>query len=160
MRKGKPMKIAVSSSGDNLEARLDPRFGRCGYFLIIEMDNMEFEVFPNKNAMLGGGAGIQSAQFVASKGAQAVITGRCGPNAVQTLNAAGIKLYTGQGGSIKDVVKRLKQGQMRPVTEANATHHAGTGGVGMGGGRGLGGGRGMGGRRGMGGGGGMAGGRR
>ena len=149
------MKIAVSSSGDNLEAQLDPRFGRCAYFLIVNPDNMDFEAFPNENATLGGGAGIQSAQFVASKGAQAIITGRCGPNAVQTLNAAGIRLYTGQDGRIKDVVEKLKQGQMSPVTEANAPSHAGTGGRGMGGG----GGRGMGGGggRGMGGGGGRRG---
>ena len=134
------MKIAVSSSGDNLEAQLDPRFGRCGYFLIVDTDNMDFESFPNENATRGGGAGIQSAQLIASKGAQAVITGRCGPNAVQTLNAAGIKLYTGQNGRIRDAVEKLKQGQMSPVTEANAPIHAGTGGRGMGSGRGMGGG--------------------
>ena len=136
------MKIAVSSSGKNLEAQLDPRFGRCDYFLIVDTDNMDFEVFPNGNAMLAGGAGIQAAQFVASKGAQALITGRCGPNAVQMLTAAGIKLYAGQDGRIRDVVERFRQGQMTPATEANAPSHAGTGG--MGGSRGMGGGRGMG----------------
>jgi len=68
------MKIAISSSGQNLAAQLDPRFGRCRYFLIIETDTMSFEVFDNDNAALGGGAGIQSAQFVAAKGAKALIT--------------------------------------------------------------------------------------
>ena len=52
------MKIAISSSGQDLAAQLDPRFGRCRYFLIIETDTMGFEVCDNDNAALGGGAGI------------------------------------------------------------------------------------------------------
>ena len=79
------MKIAISSSGQDLAAQLDPRFGRCRYFLIIETDTMSFEIFDNDNAALGGGVGIQSAQFIAAKGAKALITGHCGPNAMQTL---------------------------------------------------------------------------
>ena len=71
------MKIAVSSSGKGLDSQIDSRFGRCAYFLIVETDDMSFEVFDNESSALGGGAGIQSAQFVASKGVKAVITGNC-----------------------------------------------------------------------------------
>lgn len=133
------MKIAVSSSGKDLNAQLDPRFGRCAYFLIVDSEDMSFEVFENKNAMLGGGAGLQSAQFISSQRAEALITERCGPNAVQTLNAAGIILYTGQAGTIKDLVKACQKGEMDSSTAANAPLHAGTGGKGLGGGRGMGG---------------------
>jgi predicted Fe-Mo cluster-binding NifX family protein len=159
------MKLAISSSGKDLNSQLDPRFGRCAYFLVINPDDMGFEVFNNDSAVLGGGAGIQSAQFVASKGVDAVITGNCGPNAVQTLTAAGVELFAGQTGTVKEVVERFKKGQLRPTSEANVDSHfgmapgAGSGpGGGMGGGRGMGGGmgggrgmgRGMGGGRGMG----------
>jgi Dinitrogenase iron-molybdenum cofactor len=72
-RRGK-MKIAVSSTGKNLESSIDPRFGRCAYFLIVETDSMNCEVLDNQSAALGGGAGIQSAQFIASKGVSSVIT--------------------------------------------------------------------------------------
>jgi len=137
------MKIAVSSTGRDLDAKLDPRFGRCQCFVIVDVDAMGFEAFENENAALGGGAGIQAAQFVASKGVAAVITGNCGPNAVQTLNAAGIKLYSGQSGRVGDLVEQYKQGQLTPTTQANASLHAGSGGKGMGRGMG-GGGRGMG----------------
>ena len=143
------MKVAVSASGKDLASKLDPRFGRCRYYLFIETDDMTTESIENPNAAMGGGAGIQAAQFIAAKGAQAVITGRCGPNAFDTLNAAGIKLYAGQQGRIQNVIEKLNQGQMNPVTEANASSHAGTGGIGMGKGRGMGGGKGMGGGRGM-----------
>jgi len=149
------MKLAISSTGKDLNSQLDLRFGRCAYFLVINPDDMSFEVFNNESAVLGGGAGIQSAQFLASKGVDAVITGNCGPNAVQTLTAAGVELFAGQTGTVKAVVERFKKGQLRPTSEATVDSHfgmsagAGSGlGGGMGGGRGMG--RGMGGGRGMG----------
>ena len=72
------MKVAVSSTGSDLDAQVDPRFGRCAYFLIVNPDDMAFEAFENESVSLGGGAGIQSPQFVASKGATVVITGNVG----------------------------------------------------------------------------------
>ena len=144
------MKIAVSSSGKDLDAQIDPRFGRCGYFLIIDTEDMSYEAFGNENAALGGGAGIQSAQFVASKGVEALITGHCGPNAVQTLTAAGIKFYVGQTGTVREAVESYKNERLTTATEANAPAHAGMGGGGRG--KGMGG---MGRGRSMGGGGGM-----
>lgn len=144
------MKLAVSSSGKDLDAQIDPRFGRCGYFLIIDTEDMSYEAFGNENAALGGGAGIQSAQFVASKGVEALITGHCGPNAVQTLTAAGIKFYVGQTGTVREAVESYKNGRLTTATEANAPAHAGMGGGGRG--KGMGG---MGRGRSMGGGGGM-----
>ena len=150
------MKIAVSSSGEDLDAQIDPRFGRCACFLIVETDDMTFEVFNNENIALGGGAGIQSAQFVASKGALAVITGNCGPNAVRTLAAAGVTLYVGQSGRVKEALERYKNGALRSTNEPNVSDHYGMGqnasamepqqgfGRGMGMGRGMGQGMGMG----------------
>jgi predicted Fe-Mo cluster-binding NifX family protein len=140
------MKVAVSSSGKDLNAPLDPRFGRCPYFVIVETEDMTFEVLANEAGASGGGAGIQAARQVASKKVDAVITGNCGPNAVQTLSAAGIRLYSGQSGTVREVVELLKRGGMNPTTDANAPLHAGTGGRGMGGGRRMG----MGRRRGRG----------
>ena len=149
------MKVAVSSSGKNLDSQIDPRFGRCACFMIVETDDMNFEVFDNENIALGGGAGIQSAQFVASKGIQAVITGNCGPNAVRTLSAAGVKLFVGQSGTIKEAIERYKSGELKSTDEPSVSDHYGMGEVGpmrdqqgQGFGRGMGMGRGMG--RGMG----------
>ena len=122
------MRVAVSSSGSDLESQIDTRFGRCAYFLIVETDDMSFEAFDNENIALGGGAGIQSAQFVASKGAKAVITGNCGPNAVRTLSAAGVEVFVGQTGTVKEAVIRYKNDALRPATEANVPDHFGAGG--------------------------------
>lgn len=147
------MKLAVSSNGENLDAQLDPRFGRCAFFLVVNPDDMSFEAFNNESAAQGGGAGIQAAQFLASQGVAAVITGNCGPNAVQTLAAAGVDLFADQAGTVKEVVEKFKKSNLRPANEATVDSHFGMGsgtGLGRGGGmgRGMGGGRGQG--RGMG----------
>ena len=119
------MKVAVSASGKSLDSRIDPRFGRCANFIIVETEDLSFEAFSNENNALSGGAGIQSAQFVASKGAEAVITGHCGPNAVDTLSAAGIQIFVGETGTVLEAVERLKSGALKPSTEANVTDHHG-----------------------------------
>lgn len=138
------MKIAISSSGNTLDDMVDPRFGRCAYFVIVETDDMSVEVFDNESISLGGGAGIQAAQFVANKGAEAVITGNCGPNAVQTLSASHIKIYVGQSGTVREVIERFKNGEIESTLTANVTSHHGMGGsAGMGRGLGRGMGRGM-----------------
>jgi len=151
------MKVAISSSGKNLDSLIDPRFGRCPYFVIVETDDMSFEVFDNDSIALGGGAGIQSAQFISSKGAKAVITGNCGPNAVKTLSAAGVELYLGTTGTVKEVLGNYKTGNMKPTKKANVSDHSGLAGktsvgrgLGMDRGRGRDQGMGMGGGRGMG----------
>jgi predicted Fe-Mo cluster-binding NifX family protein len=158
------MKLAVSSQGKNIESPVDPRFGRCAYFLIVETDDLRFEAFDNENRSLGGGAGIQSAQLVASKGAKVILTGFCGPNAVRTLSAAGIELYVVQRGTVKEAVEKYIKGELKPSEEANVADHFGLGRAGsrsdtqtmgfggrvMGMGRGMGLGRGGGRGRGMG----------
>jgi predicted Fe-Mo cluster-binding NifX family protein len=144
------MKVAVSSSGTNLDSQIDPRFGRCAYFVIVNTDDMSFEAFDNEGIALGGGAGIQSSQFVASKGAGAIITGNIGPNAVQTLSAAGVEIFMGQTGSVREAVERYRRGDIKPEGSPNVTDHYGTGGGASGMGRMCGMGRGMGMGKGMG----------
>ena len=162
------MKIAVSSTGQTLDSAVEARFGRCPYFLIVNPATLEFEAIANTNAELGGGAGIQSAELIAEKGASVVLTGSCGPNALQVLEKAGIKVVTGVAGPVSEVVQQFTAGSLKPASSAQTSPSLSgiTGrGVGGGGGRGIGGGgRGMGGGgrgRGIGGGGrGMGGGGR
>jgi len=147
------MKIAVSATGPTLDAEVDPRFGRCQYFIIADPDTMEFESLDNTNAMAAGGAGISTAQMIAGKGAEAVLTGNCGPNAFQVLSAAGIQVITGVSGKVKDAIQSYKSGGLQSSSQPNVADHFGMGGgSGMGGGmgRGMGGGSGMGGGMGRG----------
>ena len=144
------MKIAISSTGRTLDADIDPRFGRCQFFIIVDLETMEFEAVDNASAMSAGGAGISAAQMIAGKGVQAVLTGNCGPNAYQVLSPAGIKVITGVTGKVKDAIESYKSGKLQASSQANVPDHFGMGGrSGMGGGFGRGGGRGMGRQRDM-----------
>ena len=139
------MKIAVTSTGPKLDDTMDPRFGRCAYFIIVETDDMSFKAFNNENIALGGGAGIQSAQFVASKGAGVVLTGNCGPNAIQTLSASHVEVFVGQSGTVREAIERHTRGDIKPTSKPNVADHYGMGsGGGMGRGMGMGRGGGMG----------------
>ncbi len=167
------MKIAISSSGPDLDSQVDPRFGRCQYFMIVDPDDMSFEAVPNGNLAQGSGVGIQSAKVVADKGAKAVLTGNVGPNAHRVLSEAGLDVMTGVSGTVREATQRYKNGELKSSDKPNAqkflgaqananqpqgswprqASEAGYGmGRGMGGGRGVGCGRGMGMGRGMGGG--------
>ncbi|MBN1644290.1 MAG: NifB/NifX family molybdenum-iron cluster-binding protein [Dehalococcoidales bacterium] len=122
------MKIAVSANGPGLDAEVDPRFGRCQYFILVDPDDMNFEVINNLSNMATGGAGISTAQSLTNKGIETVITGNCGPNAYQVLSAAGIKVITGISGKVKDAVIGYKSGKLLVSMHPNVTMHFGTGG--------------------------------
>jgi len=125
------MKICVSSTADSLDAPVDPRFGRCPYFIIVDSDTMQFEVIPNAASGAMGGAGIQATQIIVSKGVKVVITGNVGPNAFQALSAAGIKIITGAYGTVREVIEKYKRGDLKETGSPTVRGH-----FGMGGGRG------------------------
>lgn len=122
------MKIAVSSTGKDLDAQVDPRFGRCQNLIIVDTDSLEYEVVENSNISAGGGAGIATAQLVVDKGVKAVLTGNCGPNAHQVISAAGLELVTGVSGIVRDAVEGYKAGRYRASSSPSVEAHFGMGG--------------------------------
>jgi len=135
------MRIAISATGPTLDAEVDPRFGRCQYFIIVDPETMEFEALENSNAVAAGGAGISTGQMIAGKGVKVVLTGNCGPNAYQVLSAAGLQVITGVSGKIKDAIEEYKLGTFSAAQQPNVADHFGVsygGGMGGGMGRGMG----------------------
>jgi predicted Fe-Mo cluster-binding NifX family protein len=112
---GVNMKICVTSEGKTLSSKIDSRFGRCQNFIFFDTDTEKFEVQENTNAQFQGGAGIQSGQLMVSKGVKAVLTGNIGPNAHQVLSTAGISVFTGVSGMVKDAIEGYKNGRYRPA---------------------------------------------
>jgi predicted Fe-Mo cluster-binding NifX family protein len=126
------MRIAISAAGPTLDAEVDPRFGRCRYFIIADPDTLEFESFENSSQTASGGAGVASAQLVAGKDVTAVLTGNCGPNAYHTLEAAGIEVITDVSGTVRDAIQGYKEGRFKATSGPTVGAHHG-----MGGGRGA-----------------------
>jgi predicted Fe-Mo cluster-binding NifX family protein len=111
------MKIVVTASGRDLDSSIDSRFGRCQHFIFVDPDSLRFKPIRNENVMVAWGAGIQSAQFIANKGAEAVITGNLGPNASATLTAAGVRVFLGAMGTVREAIERFKNGRLQEVIE-------------------------------------------
>ncbi len=116
------MKIAVSATGMDLDSELDPRFGRCKFFLVVDSETNEFKVIENGGANATGGAGIQAAQTVIDLEVGGVITGQVGPNAYRTLAAGGIEININASGSVKDALKQYKNGTL---AQAQSPSHDG-----------------------------------
>ncbi len=122
------MKICVTSMGEDTSADIDPRFGRCKYFLIVDTETMDVRSISNESISSSGGAGIKAAQIVAKTGVGTVITGNIGPNAFQTLTAAGIKVITGANGTVNQVVESFKKGEIKVIDTPSVGSHFGMGG--------------------------------
>jgi len=123
------VKICISSEGKDFNASVDPRFGRCQYFAIGDPDTMKFDFIENASMMAGGGAGISAAQEIVDKGVKAVLTGNCGPNAYQVLEAAGVQVITGVSGKIKQAAEDFQTGKLKPASQPNVKAHHGMGGT-------------------------------
>ena len=105
------MKVCVTSTGPGLDSPVDPRFGRCPYFIIVDPETMEYEAVPNQSADASGGAGVQAAQTIAENGVGVVVTGHVGPNAVPVLDAAGIRSVIDAVGTVRDAVAQYMDGK-------------------------------------------------
>jgi len=121
------MKICVTANASGLDAQIDPRFGRCSYFVIVDSETMKFKAIPNMAASAMSGAGIQAAQTVVSRGVKVLITGNVGPNAFQALSAAGIKIVTGAFGTVKEVVEKYRRGELKETNMPTVRGHFGMG---------------------------------
>jgi len=118
------VKIAVTSTGNELISEMDPRFGRAKYFVIVDPKTLKYEVRENvQNLTLPQGAGIQAAKTIVDEKADVLISGNCGPKAFEVLTAAGIKVVTGAKGRVIDAITQYNTGQLKPVDQANVEGH-------------------------------------
>ena len=130
------MKIALSANSNDLNQLINPVFGRCLGFLIIEIEGKkvkESSFFENKAMNTTGGAGIAAAQEIINLEVQAVFSGNFGPNAFLVLNQAGIKIYQVNGMIVQDVIDKFISGELLEINKSNVPDK-----FGMGAGRGLG----------------------
>jgi len=121
------VRIAVSAAGKEHDSEVDPRFGRCGYFLVVDSDTREFEAFANESVAAMGGAGIKAAQFVVGLDVGAVLTSNIGPNAFEVLDAAGIEVMTCSEGTVEAAIESYNAGELQKVQGSTVESHFGMG---------------------------------
>ena len=113
------MKVVISSAGDSLQSKADPRFGRAPFFVFIDEDiedGPKAYSLDNSAADAAAGAGTEAAQQVVREGAGAIISGAVGPNAFEVFDKLGMDVYLFQGDvSVEDVYKKFKDGLLRKM---------------------------------------------
>lgn len=118
------VKVVVTSHGESLDSKVDLRFGRCGWFIVADTETGEYQAVSNvQNLNAAQGAGIQAAQTVSHQKVEAVITGHCGPKAFRTLSAAGIKVFSGAGGTVAEALESFKKGSLQEAEGADVEGH-------------------------------------
>lgn len=118
------MKIALTTSGKDLSAPLESRFGRAPLFLIYDLEAKTFEIIDNEqNLNAAEGAGIQSAQNIVRLGVKALVTGHCGPKAFRVLGAAGVKIYNASAATVSEALDLYMAGKLTEAASANVEGH-------------------------------------
>lgn len=98
------MKIAVSATGPTLDSPVDPAFGRCTYFVVVDADGSSATAVRNSGTEMNSGAGPRAVQGLVDAGVSVVLTGQCGPQATRALSAAGITADLGHHGTVAEAV--------------------------------------------------------
>ncbi|MBT8368295.1 MAG: NifB/NifX family molybdenum-iron cluster-binding protein [Deltaproteobacteria bacterium] len=118
------MKLAITSTGNEIDSNLDPRFGRAAYFIIVDPETLAFEVVENsQNLNLSQGAGIQAGKTIVDHQVDVLVTGHCGPKAFKVLQQAGVKVVTGAGGTVTDAIEKFNNGELEISAEADVEGH-------------------------------------
>ena len=120
------MLVAFCARGEGFDSQLDPRFGRCPFFILADSESGKVvEVISNDNSSASGGSGPQSAQMLAEKKVDAVLAGNVGPNAVTALKAAGIEIYRGGDETVGEAIKNFGLGKYEKIFDATVESHHG-----------------------------------
>jgi predicted Fe-Mo cluster-binding NifX family protein len=126
------MKVVVSSLGKGLESEVDSRFGRCPYFVVVNVDKGEIkshEAIENTSVRQTIAAGINAAELVARMKPDAIITQNIGPRAFVVFEQLGIEIYQATG-KIGHVVKEMAEGKLERIHSATGPGHSGMPGFG------------------------------
>lgn len=117
------MKIAIPAEAKNLESQVNRSFGRTPYFVVVNSENMEFDVIDNQAMNAQGGAGIKAGQTIVDSGAEVVITFQCGQNAADVLTAAGIKFFKAIPGSVSENIEKYNKQELAELTDVHPGYH-------------------------------------
>lgn len=113
------MDICITATSDNLDCKVDGRFGRCKCFIFVDPVTMAYSAIPNPAIEESGGAGIKAATMVLKYAPAAIITGLVGDNAMKVLKASGAKVYTSGAMSVREAIEAYCAGKLKSIDAPN-----------------------------------------
>ena len=95
---------------------MDPRLGRAQQMIIFDTETKTIEVLDNNEGIAAAhGAGINMAQMMSDKKADAIITGQCGPKALNALTVAKIKVYNTDIKTVSEAIDAYMNGALEQI---------------------------------------------
>lgn len=119
------MNICVTASGEGLDSEVDPRFGRCSYFVIYDPETRNVESISNEAAVTSCGTGIKATEIVANAGVDVLLTGTVGPNAFSIFSELGIDVQIGIKGTVREAIRQYEAGELHSLQSPNNTPGSG-----------------------------------
>ena len=113
--------VAISASGKDLDACVEPRFGRTRFFILVDPVTQEWEPIDN----LANLSSLQDVGVLAAKTltknrvVQTVLTGNCGSKAFKELQGAGVKVFLNAQGTVRHVLHKLRLGELEEASGPN-----------------------------------------
>jgi predicted Fe-Mo cluster-binding NifX family protein len=103
------MKVAITSTGENLDCQLDQRFGRCAWFVIYDTQSKGMEFIPNPNKDALDGAGPASVQLVASRKVNKIVSGEFGIKIKSLLDSMKIQMIVlkNQEKTVREIIEMI-----------------------------------------------------
>jgi len=114
------MKICVTALSASLDSPVDPHFGRCLYFVIVDADSMEFDSVRNTTTSASSGAGVQAADLIITRDIDALITGSVGAKAFSMLTAKNIDVLPFIEGTVADAIQAYKDNILKKLETSNS----------------------------------------
>jgi predicted Fe-Mo cluster-binding NifX family protein len=123
------MRIAVSADNkDGLDSVVSPHFGRCPYFVLVDLDGHKVKEFREvDNPYFGNHRPGQVPALISSLGAHLMLTGGMGGRAIMFFQELGIEGVTGAYGTVLQSVERYLGGQLQgaaPCRESQEHGHS------------------------------------
>ncbi len=117
--------FSVREGRMDLEVMIESRFGRAPYFLLVDMESdSPVKLITNDKAMgMGHGAGIKTASLIIEEGCNMVVSGLVGPKAFSVLSSAGITVFSGIEGSVREAIQAIKDGRVAPDNAPSSHGH-------------------------------------
>ena len=108
------MRVAVSTENNKgLESNVSQHFGRCVYFVIVDFENEAVkEVKVVDNPYFAGHGPGQVPEYIASLGANVMISSGMGRRANGFFDNYGIKTATGAIGTVQEALSSFQDGKL------------------------------------------------
>lgn len=120
-QKSNSMKIAIPVLED--KATVCASFGRAPFFALVDTDTDTTQFLENAAANSPGGAGIKASQFLVDQGVKSILAPRCGENAAQVFQKAGVTLYKTQGENLSENIASFKAGKLSILSDIHPGFH-------------------------------------